>query len=59
MPRSDEDNDDCFAWTERKTTLRDLEDGMSNDPEVYRHRQYYRVGGRLGEAGLEASKVNS
>jgi hypothetical protein len=32
---------------------------MHNDPEVYRDRQYYRVGDPLTEAGLEAPKVNT
>ncbi|KAF3046741.1 Xanthine phosphoribosyltransferase 1 [Didymella keratinophila] len=59
MLRSDKDDDGYFSWNERNTILRDLEEGMSNDPEVYRDRQYYRVGDRLTEAGLEAPKVNT
>ena len=59
MLRSDKDDDGYLSWSERKTILRDLEEGMSNDPEVYRDRQYYRVGDRLAEAGLEAPKVNT
>lgn len=30
-----QDDDDYFPWTKRKTTLRNLEEGMSKDPEVY------------------------
>jgi hypothetical protein len=59
MLRSDKDDDGYLSWNERRTILHDLEEGMSNDPEVYRDRQYYRVGDRLTEAGLEAPKVNT
>lgn len=59
MLRSDNDDDGSFSWNERKTILRNLKEGMSNDNEVYCDRQCYCVGDRLAEAGLEAPKVNT
>lgn len=38
MLRSDNYDDGYLSWRERKTILHDLEEGMRNDPEVYRDR---------------------
>lgn len=60
MLRSDKDDDGYLSWTERKTIIRDLTEGMNNEtPELYRRRMYYRVSEHLQEAGLQAPKVNT
>ncbi|THW21870.1 hypothetical protein D6D24_01462 [Aureobasidium pullulans] len=59
MIRSDPDRNGYLNWEERQAIVSDLEEGLANEGRnSFRKRMYYYVAKSLGDAGLEAPKVN-
>ena len=59
MQRSDIDKNGNLDWTERRTIMKELQEGMENEGRTgFRKRMYYNMNEALEAAGLEAPKVN-